>query len=199
MNMLKYFTILIFSAVFFSMWNTVQARSVFRPDTLNIGAEAPKFVMRDLMTNTGVFLSDYTGKKLRDDWKGKKERQVVILSFWATWCQPCKNEIPILTKLAKSYKDKKVKFFLVNTMEKAEMTEDSVRSTYKNRGYMLTCLVDPAGRYAGLYSVRALPVLVVIDKFGIVRKIYRGNNENFEDELEKLIDELLGEEEHIKN
>jgi thiol-disulfide isomerase/thioredoxin len=199
MNLLKFFTTLFFSLLFFSMWNSAESRPVFRPDTLNIGEEAPKFVMRDLMTNTGVFLSDFTGKRLRDTWNGKKERQVVILSFWATWCQPCKNEIPILTKLAKSYKDQKVKFFLVNTLEKAEMTEDSVRNTYNNRGYKLTCLLDPSGRYAGQYSIRALPVLVVIDKFGIVRKINRGNNENFEDELEKLINELLGEEEHIKN
>ncbi len=173
------------------------ARPIFRPDTLNIGKEAPQFVMRDLVTNTAVFLRDFTGKTMREPWK-KKERQVVVLSFWATWCQPCKNEIPILTKLAASYKDQKVKFFLVNTLEKAELTEDSVRDTYKNRGYSLPCLVDPSGRYAGLYSVRALPVLVVIDKFGIVRKINRGNHENFEVELEKLLNELLGEEEHAE-
>jgi hypothetical protein len=58
--------------------------------------------------------------------------------------------------------------------------------------------VDPSGRYASLYSVHALPVLVVIDKFGIVHKINRGYHENFQIELETLLEELLREEEPLK-
>lgn len=77
-------------------------------------------------------------------------------------------------------------------------TEDSVRDTYKNRNYTLPCLVDPGIRYAGLYSVRGLPVLVVIDKYGIVRKINRGYHENFQIELSKLIKELVKEGEPTK-
>jgi thiol-disulfide isomerase/thioredoxin len=195
--MFKYFTILLFITLIFSTWNNAEARLLFRSDSLNIGNEAPQFVMRNLITNTAIFLRDFTGKTLREPWK-KKERQVVVLSFWATWCHPCKNEIPILTKLAANYKNQNVKFFLINTLEKAELTEDSVSDTYKNRGYTLPCLVDPSGRYASLYSVHGLPVLVVIDKFGIVRKINRGNHENFQIELEKLIEDLLKEEEPVK-
>ncbi|MGA3286168.1 MAG: TlpA disulfide reductase family protein [Bacteroidota bacterium] len=193
MNLFKFFAILLFSMLIFSTWNNAEASLIFRSDTLNVGDEAPQFVMRNLMANTGVFLRDFTGKTLREPWK-KKERQVVVLSFWATWCQPCKNEIPILTKLAADYKDQNVKFFLVNTMEKAESIEDSVRDIYKSRGYTLPCLVDPSGRYTSLYSVHGLPVLVVIDKFGIVRQINRGYHENFQIELEKLIKKLLEEE-----
>jgi thiol-disulfide isomerase/thioredoxin len=194
MNLFKYFVILLFSMLIFSTWNNAEAGLI---DTLDVGDEAPQFVMRNLITNTAVFLRDFTGKTLREPWK-KKERQVVVLSFWATWCQPCKNEIPILTKLAADYKDQSLKFFLVNTMEKSESIEDSVRDTYKNRGYTLPCLVDPSGRYAGLYSVHGLPVLVVIDKFGIVRKLKRGYNENFQIELGKLLNELLKEAEPAK-
>jgi thiol-disulfide isomerase/thioredoxin len=149
------------------------------------------------MTDEGVYLRDFTGKTLRNPWK-KRERQVVVLSFWATWCEPCKNEIPILTKLTENFKDQPVKFFLVNTMEKAEQTEDSVRTIYKARNYTLPCLIDPAIRYAGLYTVRGLPVLVVIDKSGNVRKINRGYHENFEIELEQLLKELVKEVEVIK-
>ena len=177
-------------------WTQLEAGMLPKLDSLKIGDNAPQFVMRNIETNTGVFLRDYTGKLLREPWI-KKERHVVVLSFWATWCQPCKNEIPILTNLADEFKDERVKFFLVNTMEKADQVEDSVRQTYKNRGYTLTCLVDP-GRYANLYTVRALPVLVVIDKFGIVRKINRGYHENFDIELKNLIKELVKEEEPVK-
>jgi thiol-disulfide isomerase/thioredoxin len=197
MNKLKIVAILLFLLIFFSLWNNAEAGWNSRSDTLSVGDEAPQFVMRNLMTNTAVFLRDYTGKMLREPWK-KKERQVVVLSFWATWCQPCKNEIPILSKLSESFKGQNVKFFLVNTMEKADLTEDSTRETYKNRGYSIPCLVDPSGRYASQYSIHALPVLVVIDKFGVVQKINHGNQENFQIELEKLLNELLTKEEPMK-
>jgi thiol-disulfide isomerase/thioredoxin len=197
MNLFKYFNVLFFTMLILSTWNNAESSLIFRSDTLSIGDEAPQFVMRNIMTNTAVFLRDYTGKRLREPWK-KKERQVVVLSFWATWCQPCKNEIPILTKLAAGYKDQNVKFFLVNTMEKAGSIEDSVHDTYENRGYTLPCLVDPSGRYASVYSVHGLPALVVIDKFGIVRKINRGYHENFQIELEELLKKLLEEEPVMK-
>jgi hypothetical protein len=58
--------------------------------------------------------------------------------------------------------------------------------------------VDPGCRYAERYLVRGLPVLVVIDKFGIVRKINHGYHENFHIELDKLLKELVKEEESIK-
>jgi len=181
---------------FFQFSNALNAKPL-RPDSLKIGEEGPPFVMRNLISDDGVYLRDFTGKTLREPWK-KKERHIVVLSFWATWCQPCKNEIPLLKKLSEEFKDQPVKFFLVNTMEKPEQTEDSVRETYKSRRYTLTCLVDPAMRYAGLYTVRSLPMLVVIDKYGIVRKINRGYHENFQIELDKLLQELLKEDETIK-
>lgn len=161
-----------------------------KQDTLSVGKEAPFFVMRELITDTLVYLRNYTGKTLRESWI-KKERHVVVLSFWASWCQPCKIEIPLLEKLSAQFKDMPVKFFLINTMEKNDQNEDSIRSVYKSRGYTLPCLIDPSGRYARLYTVRGLPMLVVIDKFGIVSKINRGYHENFDIELEKLIKELL--------
>ncbi len=161
-------------------------------DSLKTGDEAPPFVMRELLSDEPRYLRDYTGKTLRESWK-KRDRCVVVLSFWATWCQPCKIEIPILARMAGQYKDQPVKFFLVNTMEEAAQTEDSVRTTYKARGYTLPCLIDPAGRFQNMYTVRGLPMLVVIDKFGIVRKINRGYHENFDIELDALLKALLKE------
>ncbi len=188
------YALLFFSTVLLAIPNA-EAAAIAR-DTLDEGSEAPRFMMRNILTNDGVYLRDFTGKTLREPWK-KKERQVVVLSFWATWCQPCKNEIPVLTKLTEEFKDQPVKFFLVNTMEKAEQTEDSVRETYKYRNYSIPCLIDP-GTVAEHYSVRGLPVLVVIDKFGIVRKINRGYHENFQIELAKLLKELAKEGEPTK-
>ena len=72
MNKLKITGILILSVLIFSVWNTAEARFFIKSDTLDIGDEAPQFVMRDLITNNAVFLRDYTGKTLREEWKKKK-------------------------------------------------------------------------------------------------------------------------------
>ncbi len=162
-----------------------------RRDSLKVGDEAPSFALRDLATDEATFLRDYTGKTLRD---GKTERHAVVLSFWATWCQPCKIEIPLLTKMAADFKGQPVRVFLVNTREQAGVTEDSMRSAYKSRGYSLSCLIDATGRVADNYMVRGLPMIVVIDKFGNVRRINRGFHENFHIEIANLLRTLVKED-----
>ena len=115
MSKYKKLTILLSSFILTILFSDSSISAPRGQDSLKIGTEAPPFVMRNLMTDEGVYLRDFTGKTLRNPWK-KRERQVVVLSFWATWCEPCKNEIPILTKLTENFKDQPVKFFLVNTM-----------------------------------------------------------------------------------
>lgn len=160
-----------------------------RRDSLSVGDEAPPFALRDLLTDEPVFLRDYTGKTLREAWKNK-QRHAVVISFWATWCQPCKVEIPLLMKMAEEFKSEPVKIFLVNTREEAGVPEDSVRATYRSRRYTLKCLVDASGKAADNYMVRGLPMIVVIDKFGIVRKVNRGFHENFHIEIADLLKTL---------
>lgn len=165
-----------------------------RGDTLSVGDEAPKFLLRESMTNEPTYLSDYTGKVLRQPWK-KRERNAVVISFWASWCEPCKIEIPLLMQMAEEFRDKPVKIFLVNTRETKEITEDSVRVVLRRRGYTLPCLLDATGTVADRYTVRGLPMIVVVDKFGIVRKINRGYHENFHLEIAELLRELIHEDE----
>lgn len=159
-------------------------------DTLQPGDPAPLFVMRDLATDEPIFLRDYVGKVRRRESK-LAQPHVVILSFWATWCQPCKVEIPLLTQLEKEFTGKPVKIFLVNTQETADVTEDTVRAEYKRRGYSLQCLLDASGRFARNYTVRGLPMIVVIDQAGNVRKVNRGFHENFHIDIRNLVTELL--------
>lgn len=160
-----------------------------RADSLKESDQAPMFVLRDLKTDSAVFLRDYTGKVLRFGSKNK-EHAVVVLSFWSTWCQPCKAEIPRLTKLAGDLNPKPIRFFLINTMEDQSTTEDSIRTVYDSRGYSLQCLLDMTGRVGIRYGARVLPMLVVIDKEGIVRKIMRGFHEDTYAELAVLLQRL---------
>lgn len=163
---------------------------VQKGDTLRPGDPAPVFVMRDLLTDEPVFLRDYVGKVRRRESK-IAQPHVIVLSFWATWCQPCKIEIPLLTGLEKEFAGKPVKIFLVNTQEMADVTEDTVRAVYRGRGYSLQCLIDASGRFARNYTVRGLPMIVVIDQDGIVRKVNRGYHENFHIDIRNLVNDLL--------
>lgn len=164
--------------------------TVQKGDTLRTGDPAPVFVMRDLLTDEPIFLRDYVGKVRRRESK-ITQQHVVVLSFWATWCQPCKIEIPLLTGLENEFAGKPVKIFLVNTQEMADVTEDTVRAVYRGRGYSLQCLIDASGRFARNYTVRGLPMIVVIDQDGIVRKVNRGYHENFHIDIRNLVNELL--------
>jgi thiol-disulfide isomerase/thioredoxin len=166
---------------------------VEQPDSLKPGDLAPTFVLRNIATGDPVFLRDYAGKTLRRASKNHV-RQVVVLSFWATWCEPCKKEIPILTKMAEEFKDKPVKFFLVNTLEQTKEpthTEDSVKEILKSRGYTLPCLIDALSMATDAYHIRNLPMLVVIDKNGIIRKIGHGLEEDFEAKMTSLLNDLV--------
>ncbi len=163
-------------------------------DSLRVGDEAPTFVALEATKEDPVYLRDFTGKQLRHPWKNNP-RHAVVVSFWASWCEPCKTEIPLLSKMAEEFKDKPVKIFLMNTMESLNFTVDSVRTILRDRKYTLPCLLDNTGTVARRYTVRGLPMIVVIDKFGIVRKINRGYHENFHIEITKLLKELILEEE----
>ena len=194
-NTLKLFSLLFILTVVFAfvfpvtLFAAEPQRS--KKDSLNVGDEAPKFALRNLLTDDAIFLSDYTGKTLRD---GKTQHYAVVLSFWATWCQPCKVEIPLLTKMADDFKGQHVKIFLINTREQGGINEDSVRAAYKSRGYSLTCIVDATGRAADNYKVHGLPYIVVIDKFGTVRKVNRGFHENFHIDVANLLKTLVKED-----
>ncbi len=161
-------------------------------DSMLIGSAAPTFVLRNIGGGDPVFLRDFAGTTLRRTARNKSH-QVVVLSFWAPWCEPCTKEIPILSKLAAEFVDKPVKFFLVNTLEQSKQptyTEDSVKAVINARGYVIPCLVDAIGRVAESYRVRSLPALVVIDKEGIIRRINRGYEEGFETALRTLLNDL---------
>ena len=180
-----------------SAWNASEAAKGPR-DTLKVGDDAPRFVVIDALTDEPVFLRDFTGKELRT---GSKNivRHAVVVSFWASWCEPCKTEIPLLMKMAQEFKTEPVKVYLMNTMESLGFTADSVRAVIRDRKYTLPCLLDNTGMVARQYTVRGLPMIVVIDKFGVVRKINRGYHENFHLEISALLKQLVKEEKPVQN
>ncbi len=155
---------------------------------LQVGEEAPTFYLRDLQGND-VFLRDFCGKSLRKPWKNK-EKYVVVLSFFATWCVPCQKEIPLLHDLQQKYIDKNLKIILIDVGEK----KDKVVPFIKEKGYTLPVLLDKYNMVAKKkYKVFALPYLFIIDQEGIIRLVKLGfkDREDFEKKLIPILDSLL--------
>jgi peroxiredoxin len=137
------------------------------------GQRAPEFSLPALQGST-VALSSMRGK-------------VVLIDFWAQWCEPCKKELPQLDKLAKEYAGKGVVIVAVNI----DKQRDNAARMVKQLGVSLPVLLDPAGSVAGTYDLPKMPTSFVVDKKGIIRYVNEGFDgpkdvERFKQELDEL-------------
>lgn len=95
-----------------------------------------------------------------EDFKGRP----VVVNFWATWCGPCKQEIPFFEKTWKKYKDKGVIFVGIDVMD----DRDSAIEFIEELGISYTNLYDPSGKTSSAFGVVALPATFFIDKNGYI-------------------------------
>ena len=149
---------------------------------IKVGDDAPTFFLRDL-TENNFFFSDTLNL-------GKP----ILLSFFATWCVPCRIEMPVLDTLSQSYRD--INFYLVNvsglTQGKSKMKEDpaKVKIMVESLGVTLQVLMDKYGKVAEKYGVKSLPRLVVIDGKSTVHYIHDGYAPGDENRLKEVLDKL---------
>lgn len=129
-------------------------------------------------------LKSRAGENLRlSDFRGK----VVLLNFWASWCGPCRQEMPILDELHQKYKPLGFTVLGVNVDQKSEKAEQYL----KNIPTHFPILFDPENFVSDLYSVRAMPSTAIIDKDGNVRFIHAGYKSGDEAIYEKKIKQLM--------
>ena len=169
---------------------------------LKVGDIAPSWA---LMSGPGKFefLKTWTeekGKKLRKPMT-QPDRHVVVLSFFATWCEPCMKELPHLQNLYEKYQEDQIKFFLIDITEATRTVkglEDSPKagSFLEKKGVTMPILYDSRGVAKKRYGAKTLPRLYVVDKYRTIRLAKKGfdEDEDFEGELSAVIDELLKEE-----
>ena len=129
-------------------------------------------------------LDDQTKKLALSSFKGK----VVVLDFWASWCEPCKVELPILNKLYKKYHGNGLEILGVN--EDKELSE--AKSFLKSYPMQMPLLEDGIkGVVLTKLEVDGLPVTYVLDKSGKVHKIHKGFKPGdlvkFEEEIVALL------------
>ena len=160
-------------------------------DPLCIGCEGPTFSLPSL-DQEYVSLRDFCGKKLRKPWINKT-KYIVVLSFFATWCEPCKKEIPHLEKLMQEFKDQPIKFFLIDVGEEREKILDFTGE----RNVAIPILMDRYQKTSERYDALTLPRLYVLDQDGLIQRKQKGftNPEDFEIEMKELITLLLQDNE----
>jgi peroxiredoxin len=117
------------------------------------GSVAPDFTIKDL-SGSSLQLSQLRGT-------------VVLLNFWATWCPPCREEIPSLARLNALMAGKE---FRMVTIAIDEAGGNAVESFFRMSGFHLPTLPDPDGRIANLYGVKGVPETFILDRKGVVRK-----------------------------
>ena len=119
---------------------------------------------------------------------------VVILDFWATWCLPCRRELPELEKAYRRYRgNPRVRFLAVDTLRNGD-SEAKAGEFLRKAGYTLPLAFD-RGKVSVAFGLEGIPATVVVDKSGRTRLIHTGYDasEHLAAELCKEIDSLLGE------
>ena len=137
---------------------------------LNVGNKAPNFILEDL-DGKKVSLWEFAGKKS------------LILNFWATWCPPCKQEMPLLQKYYEKNKDN-IEIIAVNMQE-----DPKIIKNWANSFNITYPILPDSGSVKEVYQVIAKPTTYIIGKNGIIHKKKLG--QLTEDELEANINEIL--------
>jgi len=118
----------------------------------------------------------------------KEQRgRVVIVNFWATWCGPCRQEMPQLNRLYEKYKSSGFVLLGVNVDDDVAKAAELAAKL----GVTFPVLLDTEKTVSKLYDVSTMPSTMIIDRDGKVRYVHRGYLAGYEDNYEKQIRELL--------
>ena len=115
--------------------------------------------------------------------------QVVMINFWATWCGPCREEMPHLSRLYDKYRPSGFTVFAVNIDEEPQ----KAARLAKQLGMRFPVLLDTDKKVSRLYDLSAMPSTVLIDRDGRVRYLHRGYRSGYEVTYDQQIRELLRE------
>jgi peroxiredoxin len=115
--------------------------------------------------------------------------QVVMVNFWASWCAPCRVEMPHLNKLSDKYHSSGFTLLGVNVDEDPR----NATSAATKMGLTFPVLLDADKRVVKLYGVATMPSTVLIDRDGRMRYLHGGYREGYEETYDKQVRELLKE------
>ena len=140
----------------FSMLLPACGRDTEKKGAISSNPPAPDFTLQDLKGKTWK-LSDLKGK-------------VVFINFWATWCPPCRDEMPSMQKLYTEMADTPFQMLAVLTNDDPMAAERFARQ----HGFTFPILIDRKGNIGGLYGITGVPETFIVDPGGILRRKYIG-------------------------
>ncbi|MCV6606230.1 MAG: TlpA family protein disulfide reductase [Porticoccaceae bacterium] len=143
--------------------------------TANAADKAPDFTLKS-----------NAGDNLR---LAEQRGNVVMLNFWASWCGPCKQEMPLLDELHKRYSRAGFTIIGVNV----ERDPEDAKRVLRDIPVSFPVLFDTDSNVSKLYDVSAMPTTVMIDRDGNIRHLHKGFKPGFEDEYRKQIKQLIRE------
>ncbi|MEK3710007.1 redoxin domain-containing protein [Bacillus sp. FSL K6-1005] len=147
--------ILLIGLAGYMCWNIYQQFSK-KEIGIEEGQQAPDFTLKTL-SGEGSSLSDVRGKK-------------VLLNFWATWCKPCRQEMPAMEELQKEHSDLAVIAVNFTSAEKSEKQVQAFADTYH---LTFPIFIDKKGINAD-YNVFSYPTTYILDEKGVIQDIHIG-------------------------
>jgi peroxiredoxin len=171
----KMFLFFLLTSVFFLFSSVAfcQPPSPFAIDKM-VGQKAPDFILKDLAGNN-ISLSSFKGR-------------VVLLNFWASWCPPCRAEMPTMNKLNEMLKNRGFVVLAVSTDRSINDVKDYLSKNPVN----YTVLIDHNLNVSrNLYKVFMMPTTFLIDRKGIIVKKYFGEQDWSRPDMIKEIEEIL--------
>ena len=149
---------------------------------LKLNEPAPSFALRD-STDCNFYLSDYVGPKKKKPCKG------VILSFFASYCKPCRNELPVLNGLVDEFEKKGIKVVLIGFNEDFDKIGEMLNELKVDKPVILA---DRYGKVGEKYGVKFLPMTLFIAPDGTVRDMIRGELPDIEKVFRQKAAKLAG-------
>ncbi len=151
----------LFIAIAGFAYNTLSER--FKPETpFELADEEASIEEKQLMAAPDFTVFDDEGKEVKlSDYFGKP----IVLNFWASWCPPCKSEMPHFNKVYNELKDEIV-FLMVDLVDGQKETEEKGKKYIANNGFTFPVLYDLEQDAAYTYGIRSIPTTIFINKDG---------------------------------
>jgi cytochrome c biogenesis protein CcmG, thiol:disulfide interchange protein DsbE len=146
---------------------------------VQLGSKAPDF--------TAYTLDSAPRPKRLADYRGK----VLMINVWATWCLPCRVEMPSIEALNKDYAPKGLKIVAVSIDDPG--TDSTIRAFVKQYGLTFEILHDPQARITEAYDISGYPETFIVGKDGVIRKKLMSATDWNTPEARSLVDRLLAE------
>ena len=142
---------------------------------LDIGQLAPDFTLKSTQ-----------GKNLK---LTEQRGQIIVINFWASWCGPCRKEMPILEKLHRKYTDLGVAVWGINV----EQENQAGRNFLADLNLSFPIFFDSSNQISANYQVEAMPTTVIVGRAGKVRYVFQGYRDGYEKKYAKAIKKLIRE------